>query len=168
MMAPMQDINYDNSRLRRQDRRMERAEAVSLLERGEYGVLSVTNAQGAPYGVPMCYAWDGGTAIYLHCAPEGEKLACLAANAMASLCVVGRARVLEQKFSMEFESLVIRCRAAVVTGEEEKKRALLLLVAKYSPNYADEGRQYVDRTHAKTTVIRLDVLSMSGKRRFAK
>ncbi len=162
------DINLDNSRLRRQDRQMSREEAIDLLRRGGYGVLSLVGGGGVPYGVPMCYAWDGGASIYLHCAPEGEKLKLMAENPEASLCVVGRVSVLEQKFSMEFESLVIRCRASEVTGEDEKKRALLLLAAKYSPAYAEEGRQYVERAHAKTTVIRLDVLSMSGKRRFAR
>lgn len=162
------EINYDNARLRRQDRQMSPEEAVDLLRRGEYGVLSLAGGDGVPYGVPMCYAWDGGAAIYLHCAPEGEKLTRLEANHEASFCVVGRTGVLAHKFSMEFESLVISCRAVVVDDEEEKKRGLLLLVSKYSPDYAEEGRQYVDRAYAKTAVVRLDVVSMSGKRRFAK
>lgn len=162
------EINYDNDGMRRQDRQMSREEAIDLLRRGEYGVLSLVGGGGVPYGVPMCYAWDGAASLYLHCAPEGEKLALLEANPEASFCIVGRTGVLAQKFSMEFESLVARCRAAVVDGEEEKKRGLLLLAAKYSPAYAEEGRQYVERAHAKTTVVRLDVVSMSGKRRFAK
>lgn len=54
---------------------------------GEYGVLAIVSADGAPYAVPLSYCViDNG--IYFHCAPEGHKLENIAADSRASFCVV--------------------------------------------------------------------------------
>ena len=71
------DTLYDNASVRRRDRLLSAEEAAGVLRRGEYGFLAMQDAGDGAYGVPISYVWDGGSCIYLHCAPEGRKLRCL-------------------------------------------------------------------------------------------
>jgi nitroimidazol reductase NimA-like FMN-containing flavoprotein (pyridoxamine 5'-phosphate oxidase superfamily) len=41
--------------MRRKDRLITNAETFSILEKGEYGVLSTVSPDNAPYGVPVNY-----------------------------------------------------------------------------------------------------------------
>ncbi len=154
---------YDNSSVRRQDRLLDETAARDLLRRGEYGVLSLVRPDSTAYGLPTSYAWDGADVLYLHCAPEGEKLRCLAHCAELSFCVVGRTRVEPSRFTTAYESIILTCRASVGLAAEERMRALELLLAKYCPDDAVAGRQYVEKSFSRTEIIRLDILRWSGK-----
>ncbi|WP_218588377.1 pyridoxamine 5'-phosphate oxidase family protein [Desulfacinum infernum] len=147
--------------LRRKDREMETAKAERLLAEGVYGVLSTADGSGQPYGIPLNYVFRDG-AVYFHCARFGHKLDNLAANPRVSFCVVGKARVLPEQFSTEYESVVAFGEAREVEGEE-KERALVWLLEKYSPDYLEEGRAYIAREGAAAKVIRIDVSRLTGK-----
>lgn len=156
-------MRYDNSLVRRQERLLTEEAAADLLRTGEYGVLSMADAEGGAYGVPLNYVWDGGESIYIHCAPEGRKLRLLAGIPAVSFCIVGRTNVLSSKFTTEYESVVLECRAFVELGEEEKRRALMLILEKYSPGDMELGKTYMEKSFARTGIIRLDVGKWSGK-----
>lgn len=149
--------------LRRKDRGMDVREATELLAAGEYGVLSTVGQDAQPYGVPLSYVYRDG-AIYLHCAVEGHKLENIAANPRVSFCVVGKTRVLPEKFATEYESVIAFGSASEVAGEE-KKSALLWLVEKYSPDFLPEGRKYIESSHDSTRVVKVAIDHLSGKAR---
>jgi nitroimidazol reductase NimA-like FMN-containing flavoprotein (pyridoxamine 5'-phosphate oxidase superfamily) len=48
--------------MNRPERRMNDASARELLKKSTYGVLSLTDANGVPYGVPLNYFYAGGRA----------------------------------------------------------------------------------------------------------
>lgn len=156
---------YDNKTVRRQDRLLPEDEAKSLLEKGEYGVLSVISENGLPYGVPLSYAWDGWDVIYLHSAPEGRKISALAKSGNTSFCVVGKTKVIPEKFSTFYESIILVCKARTGLSHEEKKKALMLLVDKYSPDHPEKGARYADAAVKGTEIIRLDIVEWSGKKK---
>jgi nitroimidazol reductase NimA-like FMN-containing flavoprotein (pyridoxamine 5'-phosphate oxidase superfamily) len=141
---------------------LEQADALQLLEAGEYGVLSMASDGGA-YGIPLNYVWDGQHSIYFHCANEGRKLECLKENNKVSFCVVGKTNVVSEKFSTAYESIVLNGTIWVNLSEEEKTVALKLLVKKYSPNHQPAGNKYIEQLFLKTEVMRLDVNEFSGK-----
>lgn len=58
--------------LRRSDREMDMAGVIALLNKGDYGVLSTTGADGYAYGVPLSFVFMND-AIYFHGALEGHK-----------------------------------------------------------------------------------------------
>lgn len=155
-------MEYDNTEVRRQDRLLGDDAACALLRNGEYGVLSLVDG-GVPYAVPVNYVWDGASALYLHCAPEGRKLRCIARNGNASFCVVGATQVLPEKFTTRYESIVLECRATVVGGEEERRKAVRLILGKYSPTHAELGMTYAEKSLRRTVIVRLDVAKWSGK-----
>ncbi|MEI6165555.1 MAG: pyridoxamine 5'-phosphate oxidase family protein [bacterium] len=149
--------------MRRNDRAINIEEARNLLESAEYGVLSMACPDGVPYGIPLNFALAGDD-IYFHCAPEGRKIEILTANTRVSFCVVGRTKMLPEKFGTKYES----ASASGFVEElfaEEKKQGLVLLLEKYSPGYLKEGLEYVDAFIDKTKVFRIRVESITGKAR---
>lgn len=154
---------YDNASVRRRDRLLSAEEAAGVLRRGEYGFLAMQDAGGGAYGVPISYVWDGGSRIYLHCAPEGRKLSCLERHPEVTFCVVGATHVVGRKFTTAYESVILRCRAVVGPDEEERWKAIDLLLRKYSPEHAETGRMYAEKSFHRTQVIRLEILAASGK-----
>ena len=51
--------------MRRKDRSLPKDEALSLLENGEYGILSTVGQDKEPYGTPLSYAL-GDNCIFIH------------------------------------------------------------------------------------------------------
>ena len=149
--------------LRRKDRAIGEEEAYCLLAEAEYGVLATVDAQGQPYGVPLNFCVTEG-AIYFHCAKSGHKIDNIRANPKASFTVVGKTRVLPADFGTLYES-------AIAFGElfevhdKEKQQGLEGLLLKYSHNFLQEGRQYIDAMAAKTRVFKLSLQTLSGKSR---
>ena len=153
-----------NRPMRRSDRALTEEEAGRILEGGEYGVLSTCGADGWPYGAPLSYVWHEGR-IYFHCAGEGHKLDNLAHCDRASFCVVGETHPLADLFSTLYESAIAFGVARECRDEGEKLAALLLLVDKYAPENAENGRDYARRMLRRVHVFRLDVLRLTGKAR---
>ena len=146
----MTAVKYDNSPVRRQDRLLEEEHAAELLRSGEYGFLALGGGRGG-YGVPVNYAAEGSR-IYIHCAPEGEKLR-----------RIGRTAPQPERFTTEYESIMASGVVSVVSDDGERMRALSLIVEKYSPGYEEQGAVYARKSFARTVVLRLDIRSMTGK-----
>ena len=158
-------MDFDNSRVRRQDRLMEEEESSSLLSKGEYGVLSLQDENGGGYGIPANYAWDNGKSIYIHCATEGKKLRLIAKNNRVSFCVVGETRVRPSRFTTEYKSIILDCTAFTGLPAAERHNALKLLIEKYSPGLLEKGLEYAEKSFDQTEIIRLDIIRWSGKRK---
>lgn len=156
-------MNYSNEQVRRQDRLLEEEKATALLRAGEYGVLSVQAEEGGAYGIPVNYVWDGDSSVYIHCAPEGRKLRCIALCDRVSFCIVGNTHVISRQFTTEYESIVLCCRARTGLSEEERMHALRLLLDKYSPDDKQTGIKYAEKSFHRTEIIRLDIEKGSGK-----
>lgn len=149
--------------LRRKDREITKDEARAILDKAEYGILSTASADGVPYGIPLnfCVIRDH---IYFHCATEGRKIDTLEKNNPVSFCAVGNTMILPDKFATQYESTIVSGEAEEVFNEE-KQEALEGLVNKYSPDYLEEGAQYIDAFRLKTRVFKIVVRQISGKSR---
>lgn len=140
-------------------------EALTILQKGEFGVLSTADKNGVPYGVPLNYAFDGGR-IYFHCAPEvGRKIMNLGENPRACFTVVGKVERVPEKFSTRYESVIAEGSAKPA---EDKETALRLLIEKYAPEFSEEGEDYIVRSAHKTAVYQIEIDELSGKSRFGK
>jgi len=149
--------------LRRKERALTTEEALELLGRGEYGVLSTISEDGAPYGVPVNYCVDGGR-VYFHCAVEGHKLENIAGDNRVSFCVVGETEVLPDQFATRYESVIVSGHAEELF-DAEKQRALEGLVTKYSSRFMPEGMRYIEAKAGRTRVFRFAIEEISGKAR---
>lgn len=119
--------------------------------------------EGGGYGVPVNYVWDGVNSIYIHCAPEGRKLRCIEQCGIVSFCIVGTTEVQPAQFTTLYESILLNCRAHTGLSPQERWNALEYLLDKYSPEDKVVGRQYAEKSFHRTEIIRLDIVSWSGK-----
>ena len=149
-------------KMRRKDRKIETADAVNLLTRCEYGVLSTIDNENQPYGVPLNYVYKNDC-IYFHCALIGHKIDNIRNNPKVSFCVIGNTNVLQSEFSTEYESVIIFGSASEVQGVE-KHNALSWLIEKYSPDFIEEGKDYIEKKSNGTKVIKIEIKHISGKR----
>jgi len=149
--------------MRRMDRKMEDGAAFELLKKGEYGILSTCGKENQPYGVPVNYVVIDNS-IYIHCALVGSKIDNINANNKVSFTVVGKTKVLQDKFSTEYESVIVMGVASIIP-EEERTEPLLEFINKYSPEYLKEGREYIERAKNKTNIIKIVIESITGKHR---
>ena len=150
--------------LRREDRRLDDTAAMALLKRGEYGILSTSDKNNRPYGIPVNYVVME-ECIFFHCVPEGQKLENITANNGVSFCVVGETDLIPGKFSTRYESVVVSGNAAVVSDSVLKKSVLRALIAKYAPDHMATGKTYIDKLMDKTAVVRVSIDHLVGKAR---
>lgn len=157
-------MEYNNQNVRRQDRLLDETRAFEILRDGEYGILSMQSEDGnGAYGIPINYVWDRGNSIYIHCAPVGRKLRCIDTCPNVSFCVTGRSRVIPDKFTTGYESVVLQCTAHHSLHEAERMSALSLLLSKYCPDHKVQGIEYANKSFPRTEIIRLDIQKVSGK-----
>lgn len=153
---------YNTKTIRRQDRVMEEQRARKIIENAEYAVFSMIDEDGLPYGIPVNAVFSGDSA-YIHCAPEGKKLRAIALHSDVSLCIIGNVNLLPDKFTTEYESVVLKGKATIVTDEEERKQAIHILLEKYSSEFMERGLYYAAKSLPRTAVIRVDISEFSGK-----
>ncbi|MFH1933553.1 MAG: pyridoxamine 5'-phosphate oxidase family protein [Pseudomonadota bacterium] len=149
--------------LRRKDRAITEEEAIAVLNKTEYGVLSTVTDSGNPYGVPLNFCIIDHC-IYFHCAVEGQKIDNIKQNTSVSFCAVGNTEILPNKFGTRYESVI-------VSGEVEevfdmnKQIALEGLLHKYSPEFIDKGIKYIEGLREKTRVFKITINKLTGKAR---
>lgn len=149
--------------MRRKDRKITTEEAFSILENGEYGILSTVSKDHEPYGVPLNYCLINAH-IYFHCAVDGKKIENLRHHPRVSFCVVGRTQIMPEKFGTRYESCMVEGLSSEAFGAE-KQMALEGLIRKYSNAFFAEGLTYIEKSGDRTRVFKISIASVSGKAR---
>ena len=149
--------------IRRKDREIDLTDAKDLLKTCEYGVMSTADSVNQPYGIPINYVYQNGS-IYFHCAKSGHKLDNIKDNPKVSFCVVGKTKLLPSEFATEYESAVAFGIASEVQGSE-RTDALIAILEKYSPEFINEGKRYLEQKDKATTVVKIDINHITGKAR---
>ncbi|WP_029906018.1 pyridoxamine 5'-phosphate oxidase family protein [Prevotella sp. 10(H)] len=155
--------------VRRQNRILEDEERIKeLLLTSEYGFLSLgISENGYSYGIPLNYAYDEEENIlYFHCAPEGEKLDILKKHSKVSFCIVGVTQPIPDQFSTKYESVIAFGRADIELSDEEKRKALRLIVKKYSPEYEEIGEKYMDKSWERTMTFKVTIEHLTAKAKY--
>lgn len=149
--------------MRRKNREIGEEDIKTIIVNGEYGILATLGENSYPYAVPLSYVFYK-EAIYFHSAVEGNKLENIKINEKVSFCVVGKTKVLPDKFSTEYESVIVFGRA-FLTKNDEKKEALIAIAQKYSPDFMAEGLEYIERAIDATCVVKIEIDKITGKAR---
>jgi nitroimidazol reductase NimA-like FMN-containing flavoprotein (pyridoxamine 5'-phosphate oxidase superfamily) len=149
--------------LRRKDRAITKDEAITVLSKAPYGVLSTICPDGKPYGVPLNFCIIDHC-IYFHCANEGQKIDNIEKNKFVSFCAVGDNEVLPDKFATKYESAIVSGEIEEVSGCD-KQVALEGMLKKYSANYFEKGLEYIESLKEKTRVFKIKIFNLSGKAR---
>lgn len=147
--------------MRRKEKQLGDEAVLRILKDGEYGVLGTAGEDGYPYTTPLNYVFEDNN-IYLHCAREGRKIDNINFNNKVSFCVVGRAKVLPDKFSTAYESAIAFGKASFIEGAD-KKGIMIKFVEKYSADYKPEGLNTIEKAINKVQIIKISVERITGK-----
>lgn len=145
--------------MRKGGRQQPAAWALEVFDRAPYVTVSMTRPDGTPYGLPLSLVRSDERTFYFHCAGEGEKLDCLAANPVVSLSAVSRCtpcyEAEKNNFTEHYDSAIAIGRADIVTEDSEKIHALRLLCQRFLPRHMEHFDDAIARSLDRTTVVRI-------------
>lgn len=156
--------------MRRSDREItDRNEMIEIIERCDVCRLAL-NDEGYPYILPLNFGMrieEGQIVLYFHGANEGKKYELIAKDDRASFEMDCSHKLVtnvdEGNCTMNYESVIGRGRIRMIP-EEEKYDALCVLMQ----HYHKEDFPFNRAVMPQTTVFKLVVEEMSGKRRVKK
>lgn len=133
-----------------------------ILKNAEYGTLSLIGDGGYPYSVALNFVYMNGK-IYFHCAKAGHKIDAIKENSKACFNIVSEEKVIKEKYTTYYKSVVAFGNARIVENEKLKTEAVTALAKKYVPFGDDEIKQEVDRFLKALCVIEFDIEHVTGK-----
>lgn len=139
-------------------------EIEQLLTDEAVGRLATINPDGSPYVVPVHFVYHNGE-IYIHGLIRGQKIANIAADSrvcfevdrMQGLVMADR----PCDVNTAYQSVVVTGTASLISGEEDKRRILELIVKKYAPGLS--GGEMPSRMVDGTSVIGIGIRECTGK-----
>lgn len=166
--------------IRRKEKQLTIEECNKILTKAEYGTLATMGSDGYPYAVAVNYIYYSGS-IYFHCALVGHKLDNIANCMNVSFNVVTDVRAVPiisgndigfNGFDTNFNSVVIFGKAGEVV-DKEKSEVLMAFLKKFlyisrCSRYEPDGISYVERSTKKTTLMKIEIEHMTGKRGISK
>jgi uncharacterized protein len=154
--------------MRRKDRLVQEASDLEQII-SEADVCRVAFADNnTPYIVTMNFGFSGGSkpCFFFHCANEGRKLDMMRKNSFVCFEVDTDHKLYEGEngcdWGMKFSSVVGWGRLSIVMERDERNAGLGLIMYHYSGR---SGFAYDEKVLLNTTVLRLDVEEMTGKRK---
>ncbi|HPJ03202.1 MAG TPA: pyridoxamine 5'-phosphate oxidase family protein [Candidatus Limiplasma sp.] len=153
--------------MRRKDREITDSKQMEAILRGAKCLRLGLVDNGLAYIVPMSFgmATEGGAlCLYFHSAPEGRKIELIEAAGIASFEADTDIRTIEAEeaceFSSSYQSVMGYGKIEILRSEDEKRRALQVLMEHYTDKAAWE---FPDKSVGRVVAIKLTVEAMTGK-----
>ncbi len=147
--------------MRRSRQALTPQEMEAVLNRCANGVLACLGDEDYPYAVPLSFVYFSGK-IYFHSANAGHKVDAIIRNPKVSFTVIDEDRVVSEKFTTCFRSVIVFGRAKIVAGNEYR-HALEALVEKYSADQPEEAKQNEINRCTQAIMVAIEIEHMSGK-----
>uniref|UniRef100_A0A7C4Q4L6 Pyridoxamine 5'-phosphate oxidase family protein n=1 Tax=Bellilinea caldifistulae TaxID=360411 RepID=A0A7C4Q4L6_9CHLR len=147
--------------MRRSRQALTPQEMAAVLERRTNGVLACLGDEGYPYAVPLSFVFFNGK-IYFHSAKVGHKVEAITKYPKVSFAVIDEDRVLSEKFTTCFRSVIAFGKARIVEGNEYRQ-ALAALVEKYAADQPEEAKRNEINQCAQAVIIGIEIEHMTGK-----
>lgn len=172
--------------MRRKDREMNREFGLKVIDKARYGVVSMIDEDGEPYGLPLSIVRDGDK-LYFHSAMAGKKVKTFEKDPRVSVAFVGDVKVPEnyskeeldemvqdkskavllisRVFTTEFESTIVRGNVEKVEENDEKINALRLICEKYTETKMDYFSTAIEAGLKRVNVYRIEIDELTAKRK---
>ncbi|MDP2859523.1 MAG: pyridoxamine 5'-phosphate oxidase family protein [Bacillota bacterium] len=155
------------SHLRQPNRELtDAAEIAAILKEGKHAVLAMCN-DNEPYIVTLTYGYDSTkNALYFHCGATGHKIQFIKANPRVCATVFQDKGFTPGSCTYTYKSVVMRGSIAIVECPEEKRHAIETLIDQIWTRATPEDRERAtsEKSIAGTTVLRLDIEDIVGKK----
>lgn len=150
--------------MRREERREDEKFAFEVLDKADFAVLSMIDADGLPYCLPIS-AVRIGEKLYFHSAESGRKSEAMLKN--PNVCITAAVDVVsaEDKFTTYFKSAIVRGKAVRVTDDEEKITALKAICERFAPTNMPDFPNAIKMSLSRTAIWRIDIENATGKQK---
>jgi nitroimidazol reductase NimA-like FMN-containing flavoprotein (pyridoxamine 5'-phosphate oxidase superfamily) len=150
--------------VRRKDREITDSDALKKVLKSTKYITIALCMDDEPYLVSLSHGYDEAkNCLYFHCADEGKKLVYLKANSK----VWGQA-VLDYGVTDEcdyaYTSVHFKGTISLIDDLREKQHAIEVMVRQLSANPEEKLAKIKPEKLAKTTMCRIDIGYMSGKK----
>ena len=157
--------------MRRKDRELKNEqEILDVLAAGEIAQIAFVE-DGEPYIVTMNYGYEQEgewLQLYFHSAREGRKIECIKKNPRVCFTVALPGDLVTGEracdYGMKFSSVVGYGTLSILESEQERLHGLKILMKQFTESANKEWEFDPHVMHA-TTVLRLDVETITGKRK---
>lgn len=172
--------------MRRKDRAMNKEFGLKLIDKSDYGVVSMVDSENKPYSLPLSIVRDEEL-LYFHSAKEGKKVEVLKDDNYVSVVFTGKTNIPEnfsqdeldemsediskgvqfisKVFTTEFESAVIDGKVNKVEDRDEKIKALRLICEKYTPDKMDYFPIAIKAGLGKVNIYSIKIEDITAKRK---
>lgn len=172
--------------MRRKDREMSKEFGIEVIDKADYGVVSVIDENNEPYGIPLSIIRDGNN-LYFHSALDGKKIKIFENNPVVSVSFVGQVKVPEnfskeeldelaqnktkagtfisKVFTTEYESAIVKGKIKLVEDEEEKLRTIKLICEKYTPTKMDYFNLAIESGLHIINIYKIEIEDITAKRK---
>ena len=156
--------------MRKASREMDVFFALDVFDKAPYVTVSFLRPDGSPYGVPLSLVRTDDNTFFFHCALEGDKLDCIAANPHVALSAVSRCTPTvgpkDGSFTLQYKSAMAVGRAEIVMDRDEKVMAVMAICRRFLPKHMDAFDDAVKRSMYRTAVVKITLTSPpTGKRK---
>ena len=150
--------------VRRKEREITNGDEMRMVLKATKYVTVALCMQDEPYLVSLSHGYDQTrNCLYFHCAPEGKKLIYAKANPQ----VWGQAVLdfgVTDECDYAYTSVHFQGTLSLITDPAEKKHAMEVLVRQVSLNPEAKLAKIKPEKLDKTTMGRIDITYMSGKK----
>lgn len=148
--------------MRRKRQLLSKEKSLAILEKMTCGVLALHGDDGYPYAVPISYVLHEDR-IYFHSALSGHKIDAINGNEKASFCVIEKDEIISEKYTTYFRSVIVFGKVHILQNEDEKREAIEILAAKYSPSQVEGRKMEIDKEFKRLCIIELTIEHITGK-----
>lgn len=172
--------------MRRKDREMNRDFGIEVIDKSDYGVVSMIDENNEPYSIPLSIVRDGNN-LYFHSAIDGKKVKVFEKNSAVSIAFVGKVKVPEmfskeeldeiaqdkskagtftsKVFTTEYESAVVKGKIKLVEDEKEKLKSLKLICEKYTPTKMAYFNLATESVLHAVNIYKIEIEDITAKRK---
>jgi nitroimidazol reductase NimA-like FMN-containing flavoprotein (pyridoxamine 5'-phosphate oxidase superfamily) len=152
--------------IRRKDRLIGNESGIALLEKCDYGVLSVLGDDDYPYGVPVNFVYKDNC-IYVHGFLDGHKIDAIKKHPKVCFTAVDEVEILKDQISSNYKSVIVFGKAEVIAPSESevRKTAFVAIMDKYIPGEEERTSKYIKDNEKNTNLIKIDIEHLTCKQR---
>lgn len=148
--------------MRRKKQLLTKEETIEIFKKGTSGVLALLGDDNYPYTVPLSYVYHNGK-LYFHGAKAGHKIDAIEKCNKASFCVIEEDNIVEAEYTTYFRSAVAFGKIKIMDDEDEKRKAIEVLAARYMPMDKKGRLAEIEKEFKILCMIELDIEHMTGK-----
>ncbi len=149
--------------MRLKEQQLSKEEAVEMLNKATHGTLAINGKGNYPYSVPISFVYSQDK-IYFHGAVAGQKHELLKNNPYVSLSIVDLDDVQPSKFTTFYRSVILYGEVRILEEPAEIQRAMELTVDKYSKEFTEGGKKFIQAQQGNFCAYELNIAHMTGKR----